>query len=134
VLGSLYHRGYFADRVVEAAGDRPPSDQDREQEAYDAYLAELKDSVQRTIAVLFEGCGTLWALLEGTAVLLDADRLDEKGNPNPSGPRLIRHLDAGLPRGGFVHAMAIQHHVAEDGKPAEAKGYVFLVENPIVDK
>jgi hypothetical protein len=133
ILGRLHTSGFFADQVTEAAGGQPLADQDREQQAFDLFVAELKDSVTRTIRVLFEGCGTLWALLEGTAILLDADRLNDQGQVDP-GARIIEHLDAGLPHGGFVHRIGVRHHVVDNDQPDELDGSIFLVENPIIDR
>lgn len=90
---------------------------------YDAYVEALRGAVRRMVAVLTDGCGTLWALLEGTAILLHAER---------SGA--IEHVDAHLPQGGFVHRLAVRHHVIEDGEPATRAGSIYLVENPIVER
>src|SRR5205823_7387993 len=123
---------YFADQVAqdaEASGGPPLSDQDREQRAFDVFVSELRDSVTRCIDVLLEGCGTLWALLEGTAILIDADRVAPDGKIDPTA-RLIEHLDAGLPHGGFVHRLAVRHHLIAGGHPGEKDGAIFMVENP----
>jgi hypothetical protein len=55
--------------------------------AYDDYVEALRRNVARSVAILMDGCGTIRALLEGTAVLLD----------QPGGE--IEHLD------GFVHRL-----------------------------
>ncbi len=133
ILGRLHASGFFADQVAEAAGGQPLAAQDREQQAFDLFVGELKDSMTRTIRVLFEGCGTLWALLEGTAILIDADRLSDQGQVDP-GARIIEHLDAGLPQGGFVHRIGVRHHVVTNDQPKELDGSIYLVENPIVDR
>src|SRR5438128_9911971 len=66
LLERLAARGYFAGQVPPPAPGAPPlTDKAREQGAYDLFLGRLKSSVRRTVAVLLEGCGTLWALLEG---------------------------------------------------------------------
>jgi hypothetical protein len=76
--------------------------------AYDEYVNALRDGVRRAVAVLMDGCGTIWALLEGTAILLDAQRTGE-----------IEHLD------DFVHRVAVHHHAGD--------GAIYLVENPLTE-
>lgn len=128
--------GYFADQMLRS---RPPgapalSDQDRCQGAYDLFLGRTRDGIGRSIAVLLEGCGTIWALLEGTAILLDADRLDASGSPDPTA-RNIQHLDDGLPHGGFVHRMAVGWQpMPASGVALPGSGWVYLVENPLTDR
>jgi hypothetical protein len=138
IVELLQAHDYFAGQLP----GRPPgspalSDQDRCQGAYDLFLGRLRADIGRAIAVLLEGCGTIWALLEGTAILLDADRLDGAGNPDPTA-RIIQHLDDGLPRGGFVHRMAVGYHTWQPtpspGAPLSSKGWVYLVENPLTDQ
>jgi hypothetical protein len=133
VLERLHAHGYFAGQVRDATEAQPLPDQDREARAYGLFVDELRDSVRRTIGVLMEGCGTLWALLEGTAIIIDADRLDSDGNVDPSA-RIVEHLDAGLPHGGFVHRIGVQLHVMGEDAPAEEKNFIYLVENPIIDR
>jgi hypothetical protein len=134
ILEQLRRHGYFGALVPAAPSDAPPiTAQQREQAAYELFLASLKQSVRRTVGVLLDGCGTLWALLEGTAILLDADRLAADGTPDPTG-RTIEHLDDRLVHGGFVHRIAVAYRRWDGGKAAEGKGHVYLVENPIVDR
>jgi hypothetical protein len=133
LLASLSGRGYFAGQVTAEAGDVPLEDHVREERAYGRYVDELRDSVGRVADVLMEGAGTIWALLEGTAVLLDADRLGADGTPDPSA-RLIEHLDAGLPHGGFVHRIQVRFHALQDDRTVELDGPLYLVENPIVER
>src|SRR4051812_29133381 len=64
--------------------------------SYQEYVDALRDGVQRAVAVLMDGCGTIWALLEGTAILLDAQRNGE-----------VEHLD------DFVHRLPVRHHAGE---------------------
>jgi hypothetical protein len=121
---------------------RPPaspalSDQDRCQGAYDLFLGRLRANLGRAISLLLEGCGTIWALLEGTAILLNADRLDATGNPDPTA-RVIQHLDDGLPKGGFVHRLAVGYHAWQPsptpGTLLSSQGWIYLVENPLTDR
>jgi hypothetical protein len=132
----LHAHGFFVDQLLRS---RPPgapalSDQDRCQGAYDLFLGRLRDGIGRSIAVLLEGCGTIWALLEGTAILLDADRLDADGSPDPTA-RIIQHLDDALPRGGFVHRTAVGWQpTPTSGVALPSSGWVYLVENPLTDR
>jgi hypothetical protein len=122
ILQRFWERGFIA------AEDPLPADaQDREAQAYARYLAELRESVQRTVRVMQEGCGTLWALLEGTAILLNADTLPQSGR--------MQHPDQNsVPHGGFIHRARIKYSVMQDGKPAHKEGHLYLVENPPTDK
>jgi hypothetical protein len=86
ILSGLYAGGVFA--------------------SYDDYVNALRDGVRRAVAVLMDGCGTISALLEGTAILLDAARTGE-----------LEHLD------DFVHRVAVHHHAGD--------GSIYLVENPL---
>jgi hypothetical protein len=102
----------------------PPQDPlDLQQRAYTAYLARLREAAIHIAEILLDGCGTIQALLEGTAVLLNADA---------TGP--IEHTDAGQPRGGFVHRLPINYTVLQAGQPVIQGGFVYLVENPVVPK
>ncbi len=137
ILDSLQAKDYFAGQLPAlAAGVPPRSNQQRCQQAYDLFVGRLRGNVRRAIDVLLEGCGTIWSLLEGTAILLDADRLGRTGQPDPTA-RIVEHLDDGLPRGGFVHRMAIGYHVWQPtpapGAPGSRQGWVYLVENPLND-
>ncbi len=76
---------------------------------YDDYVDALRSGVQRAVAILMDGCGTIRALLEGSAILLDATDNGE-----------IEHLD------DFVHRLPVRHHAGE--------GPIYLVENPLLDK
>jgi hypothetical protein len=126
----LQAHGYFAGQL----GSPALSDSDRSQGAYDLFLGRLRADIGRSIAVLLEGCGTIWALLEGTAILLAAYRLDADGNPDPTA-RIIQHPDDGLPRGGFVHRMAVGwQQVSASGVALPSSGWVWLVENPLTDR
>ena len=135
----LQAHGYFAAQMPlgRPPGSPAPSDQDRCQGGYDLFLGRLRANIGRSVAVLLEGCGTIWALLEGTATLLDADRLDANGNPDPTA-RIIQHLDDGLPHGGFVHRLAVGYHAWQPTPPPGAalssKGWIYLVENPLTDR
>lgn len=132
MVDALQAHDYFAGQLP----DRPPgspalSDQESCQGAYDLFLGRLRTDIGRSIAVFLEGCGTIWALLEGTAVLLAADRLDAHGNPD-STARITQHLDDGLPHGGFVHRMAVGWQPSK-GVALPSGGWVYLVENPLTD-
>jgi len=122
ILRRFWEHGFIA-----AQQPIPADAQSREEQAYTAYLAELKESVQRTVRLMREGCGTLWALLEGTAILLNADTLPLAGR--------MQHPDKNsVPHGGFIHRTRIKYSVMKDGKPALQEGYIYLVENPLTDK
>jgi hypothetical protein len=137
ILAALQRGGLFAKLAEQAnadalaAGDPAaepsplPADV-REQRGYDAYVDALREAVARTVAVLMDGCGTVRALLAGTAVLLDADPLVPGGE--------IEAVDTDPLRGGFVHRMGISHHVVTDGEPGTSEGGLVLVENPLVDR
>lgn len=101
----------------------PQDRYDLEQRAYDAYLGRLRDSVERVTGILLDGCGTIHALLEGAAVLL---------NSRPAGD--VKHTDAGKPRGGFIHQLPATFSVLQDGQPVEKDLSIYLVENPMVEK
>jgi hypothetical protein len=123
ILRMLYEKGLF-DLMVE----NPVSDQEREERAYALYLDQLKESVVRIVRLMQDGCGTIWALLEGASILINADTLidPEKGT--------IEHIDADKPRGGFIHRINIKYTVIEEGDTVEKTGYIYMVENPITDK
>jgi hypothetical protein len=104
----------------------PLAHAEREQRGYDAYVDALRRAVTRTVAVLLDGCGTIWALLEGTAVLLDAEPL--------AAGKAVELLDPDPVRGGFLHRMRVRHHVMEAGVLGTREGSVTLVENPLVDR
>jgi len=128
----LQAQGYFAGQLGAAA----LSDQDRCQGAYELFLGRLRDDISRSIAVLLEGCGTIWALLEGTAILLDADRLDATFSPDPTA-RFVQHYDDALPHGGFVHRTPVRYHSWPPTPPPGTQppeGWIYLVENPLSDK
>ena len=145
-LCDLREADFFMAELLQANGhfaallllNRPPgspalSDADRCQGAYDLFLGRLRADISRSIAVLLEGCGTIWALLEGTAILLAADRL-ANGTPDPTA-RIIDHPDDGLPHGGFVHRMAVGWRQAPaSGVTLPGSGWVYLVENPLTDR
>jgi len=138
IVDLLQARDYFAGQLpARPPGSPVRSDQDRSQAAYDLFLGRLRANIGRAVAVLLEGCGTIWALLEGTAILLDADRLDGTGSPDPAA-RIIQHLDDGLPHGGFVHRMAVGYHAWQPapppGAPLSSQGWIYLVENPLTDR
>ena len=78
ILTALYSNRLFAERAVQQSPE-PLPDRVREQLGHDAYVDALRLATARMISVLMEGCGTVWALLEGTAALLDADRLGSDG-------------------------------------------------------
>jgi hypothetical protein len=132
LLDSLHAHHYFDGQLPALPPGAPPrSDLDTAQQAYGLFLDRLRSNIARAVAVLFEGCGTIWSLLEGSAILMDADRLPDNT------ARAVQHLDDGLPHGGFVHRVAIQYHTWQatpsPGAPTSTKGWVYLVENPLAD-
>jgi hypothetical protein len=106
----------------------------RDEAGYQEYINVLRNLIERTIKVFGDGCGTLWALLEGTSILLGAETLyDEQGKP------IVEHPDAdivieGQNRGGFIHRLAVQYRTVEEGAIVSKQGYIYLVENPLADK
>ena len=101
----------------------PQNAQDGEQRAYDAYLDRLRAAVQRVIQILLDGCGTIHALLEGTSVLLNAETTGE-----------VSHVDAGQPRGGFIHRLPITYSLPQNGQFVSQQGFIYMIENPLTDK
>ncbi len=106
---------------VSATLAAPQDAQDLQQRAYAAYLSRLRQDAVHVAEILLDGCGTIQALLEGASVLLSADA---------SGP--VEHVDAGQPRGGFVHRLPIRYTVLAGGQPVQQTDYIYLIENPIV--
>ena len=106
----------------------------RDDVGYQEYINVLRNLIERTIKVFGDGCGTLWALLEGTSILLGAETLyDEQGKP------IVEHPDAGIVidgenRGGFIHRLAVQYRTVEEDAIVSKQGYIYLVENPLADK
>ncbi len=142
VVDGLYREGMFAriaEEANEAAWERELADppavpraiapplpgSEREQRGYDAYVDALREGAMRMIAVLMDGCGTIRALLEGAAALLDAD---------PVAGGVPEVLDHDSVRGGFIHRLRVRHHVMEEGEPRARDGAIVLVENPVVDR
>lgn len=132
ILTALYANRLFADRAQQLSPE-PLADPAREQLGYDAYVDALRHAATRMIGLLMEGCGTVWSLLEGTAALIDAQRLGADGELDRQA-RVIETLDADPARGGFIHRLAIRHHIVEDDAPAQRDGFVYVVENPRVDR
>lgn len=95
------------------------------------YVDQLRRAVQRLGALMQDGCGSIWALLEGTAILINADLVKEEGNV------VIEHPDRDADRGGFVHRVKVAYPaLKEDSNPPELvrqQGYIYLVENPLRD-
>lgn len=106
----------------------------RDETGYNVYLDVLRDLISRTVKVFSNGCGTLWALLEGTSILLGAQTLyDENDTP------IIEHPDIGITVngedwGGFIHRLAVRYRTVEDEDIVIKSGYIYLVENPFIDK
>ncbi|HZU25685.1 MAG TPA: hypothetical protein VFA04_09190 [Bryobacteraceae bacterium] len=109
--------------TVSVALGAPQDAEDGQQRSYAAYLDQLRTSVERVANILFDGCGTIYALLEGTSVLLDAET---------TGP--VEHTDANQARGGFVHRIPITYTLLDNNQPVEKQGFIYMVENPMVDK
>jgi hypothetical protein len=111
----------------------------RDLASHTAYLKVLKTLIQRTVNLFTHGCGTIWSLLEGTCILLAGETLY-----TADGKRVLEHPDEdiwvdGVYRGGFIHRLAVGYKTIE-GKESEAKklvdkqGYLYLVENPLMEK
>jgi hypothetical protein len=118
ILRKFYEKGFFRLEIQKAA-----TEQEREERAYAAYLAELKDSVRRITSIMLDGCGTIHALLEGAAILVNADAVGA-----------VEHTDANEPQGGFIHRLPVSYPLVENGRRITRRGYISLVENPIVDR
>ncbi|MCP5157233.1 MAG: hypothetical protein H6983_23855 [Ectothiorhodospiraceae bacterium] len=103
----------------------------RDADGHAEYLDQLRATIARTVDVQLDGCGTIWALLEGTSILIGATTLTgDDGRPH------LEHPDEGLlvdgvDRGGFIHRLAVRYRHIESDSPTESTGYVYLVENPL---
>lgn len=117
ILRKLHENGLFALYLSDA------DEQAREERAYAAYLRELKESVQRIVRIVLQGCGTIWALLEGASVLVKADTVGA-----------VEHLDAGEARGGFIHRVRMHYTVIENERWVCKTSFIYLVENPLMDR
>ncbi len=126
ILRKFYDNQFFHLRVEESL-----LPQEREKQIYDKYLVELKKSISRTIKIIMEGCGTLWALLEGSSILIGADTLAD-------GHGRMEHPDADMPRGGFIHRIRIKYNTVDKTgerlEPVSKEGFIYLVENPLTEK
>lgn len=98
--------------------------------AYDEYVGELKEMVARIARVMLDGCGTIWALLEGAAIMIVSDVVIPEGS---STGELLEHVDAGLPRGGFIHRVAVEYRTVGDGESPLTQSSIYLLENPVID-
>jgi hypothetical protein len=87
--------------------------------SYEDRLARLRERVWRIAQVHLVGLGTPVAVLEATAIFLDATLVPER-----PGDALIKHLDDG----GFSHVARIEFGHLPD-KPLER---LYLHENPLV--
>ncbi|MEW6738065.1 MAG: hypothetical protein AB1489_42710, partial [Acidobacteriota bacterium] len=123
----LLPRKFYEKRLLNS-NNEDGSIQEREEKAYNDYLKQLKDAVTRIVQVMLDGCGTIWALLEGTAIVLNATTIIETGKQR------IEHLDKDLPQGGFIHRIAVEYTIVENDKPTHKQGYIYLVENPVIEK
>ncbi len=92
---------------------------------YEAYLDDLRAAVERCAAVMLDGCGTVWALMEGASLLLGAEN---------DGRSSVEHPDAHLAVGGFLHRVRIrfQEKTAEGFVPRE--NWLYLQENPLLEE
>jgi len=100
----------------------------------DQYLDALRSLILRTVKLFSQGCGTIWALLEGCAVLLAATPLTrEDGTPALEHPDQGTQVD-GVDRGGFIHRLAVTYKTMEAGQLKDKNGYIYLVENPLMEK
>lgn len=94
-------------------------------EEYAAYLDDLRAAVERCAAVMLDGCGTAWALMEGASLILGAEN---------QGRSSVEHPDAHLAVGGFLHRIRIdfQEKTAAGWEPR--KNWLYLQENPLEEK
>jgi hypothetical protein len=139
ILDKLKDKGFFA------ADPAPGADaHDRAAQAYALYLADLRQAIARFARIMLRGCATLPALLEAAMVLVNGDprslapaERDPEADPRYPEP-LIVHPDRTLPRGGFIHGLPITFSMIEgEGEAMQRRlrdGFVYLVENPIVDR
>jgi hypothetical protein len=123
--------------IPPAPAPEPPAAEELAWASYDAYLDALRLSVMRTASLMTDGCGTLWALAEGTCLLLGA------GN---GGRAALKHVDTFSLTKGFIHRIRATFRVpADPGAPedpdAPAVGgwkkierLLYIHENPIVEK
>ena len=111
ILQKFYEKGFYE------------LDDENEEKAYAQYLGDLKESVQRIVRIMLQGCGTMWALVEGAAILINADTVGG-----------LEHTDAGEPRGGFIHRSPIKYTVIENENRVLKSSFIYLVENPLVDR
>lgn len=106
----------------------------RDHAGYRAYLKVLQTLIQRTVTLFTHGCGTVWSLLEGTSILLAARTLyTAEGIP------VLEHPDSdiwvdGTYQGGFIHRLALNYKTMEDETLVDRSGYLYLVENPLMEK
>lgn len=142
ILAKLKEKGFFA------TDDAPGADDfDCASRAYRQYLLDLRQAVGRMARICLRGSGTIAALLEAAMVLVNGDPRDpiegdaEREDPeqHPSYPEnLLVHPDRNLARGGFIHGLPITFSIIEetdaDLDRVIRNGYVYLVENPIIDK
>jgi hypothetical protein len=119
----LLTRGYEAG--LYASDDPEATPEEAAQDEYDAYLDDLRAAIERCADVMLDGCGTIWALLEGSSLLLGAEN---------GGIASLEHPDAHLPAGGFLHRVRIgfEEKTAEGWEPRE--NWLYLRENPLVEK
>lgn len=106
----------------------------RDSGGYKEYLKVLGHLIARTVKVFSDGCGTLWALAEGTSILLGAETLYDE-----NGVAILEHPDTGIvaegeDRGGFIHRLAVRYRTVEDENIVVKSGYIYLVENPLAEK
>ena len=74
---------------------------------------------------MLDGCGTLWALMEGASLILGAEN---------DGPESVMRPDAHLAAGGFLHRVRIhfQEKTAEGWEDRD--NWLYLQENPLFEK
>lgn len=106
----------------------------RDHKSYNQYLNVLRTLIQRTVNLFTNGCGTIWALLEGTCILLAGQTLyTADGNPALEHPDKDIWVDGSF-RGGFIHRLALGYKTMEDETLVDKQGYLYLVENPVMEK
>lgn len=104
----------------------------RDADGYDHVLSLLRNKVVRTAALISQGCGTVWALLEGASLLLSAENaLDETNNVQVE--HLFKKEDGTLvpSRNGFIHTLTVCFSYS--GQP-EQEHTLYLIENPLTTK
>jgi len=126
LLSRLYDKGFLAEDAGDGSETASFADYKKN------YLDRLRDTVERMARLMLDGCGTIWALLEGTAILAGGQTVFAD-NKSPT----IEHPDQDLTPGGFIHRVAIRYQTFAEGdteKLTTKDGFIYLVENPLRDQ